>query len=114
MTAQELRIGNYVQDLVGAPCRVRAINEGGISIKGGGYSASVEMFKPIELTNDILSKCGFDVKFTNGGFIKWQKDDFKLIDRRLPYPLNYSARVVYLHQLQNLYFALTGEELTLK
>ena len=123
MTAQELRIGNYVQDLVGAPCRVRAINEGGISIKCGGYSASVEMFKPIELTEEVLLKCGFMKNASNDYVIL---DLFKLslhysygkpvgwmfFIKSLDWIIvNRQNSIKYFHQLQNLYFALTNKEL---
>jgi hypothetical protein len=76
---------------------------------------------PIPLTADTILKCGFkllpetetlfyikfeDLELTinivNG---KWYiEDEFSQIHRR-------NHPIKYLHQLQNLYFALTGEEL---
>lgn len=76
--------------------------------------------EPIPLTEDILLKCGFEYKAKS----KLGVDSFGEIfiadngichisDER---DTNYSfmAKCEYLHQLQNLYFALTGEELNVK
>ena len=122
MTTSELRIGNYIQDLVGAPCKIRAINEGGLSIKGGGYSASVEMFKPIKLTEEVLLNCGFKAENIYSNFIL---DDFEIesgvriisTNERCSFYLSgdipdfMKIKIEYVHQLQNLYFALTNKEL---
>lgn len=72
--------------------------------------------RPIPLMSGWLKRLGFSLEITNGGFLKWQKGEFKLLDRRLPHPQFHApgARIDYVHQLQNLYFALTGEELKLK
>ena len=70
--------------------------------------------KPIPLTPEILEKCGFgrnDNYYSNG------KMEFKVESLRIgmdvymvPNAL-YCSSIQYLHQLQNLFFALTGEEL---
>lgn len=72
-------------------------------------------FHPIPITEERLLKFGFEVENTNGGFLKWQKGNFKLLDGRLPDPQFHSPKAIikYVHQLQNLYFVLTGEELTI-
>jgi hypothetical protein len=74
--------------------------------------------RPIPLTKDILLKCGFFVSdlliAKNGISLKHNRNgDYSL-------PLNNSrgevCRVIvieYLHQLQNLYFTLIGEELNI-
>lgn len=82
---------------------------------------------PIDLTEEILLKCGFSKDGYKNGFLG---KDFKsgniIIDFVLCEPFKkgefnkfYShdlegykyVEIQYLHQLQNLYFALTGEEL---
>lgn len=72
----------------------------------------LEHRKPIPLTEEILLKCGFEKH--NKEF--WFKDFFiGLIDNSFNLKEGigvYVADVYYLHQLQNLYFALTNEELT--
>ncbi len=78
-------------------------------------------YSPISLTPEILEKCGF-VQVRNGiglrvfggyVFVSMLFNLFPLVldidNSRMP--LN---NIKYLHQLQNLYFALTGVELTFK
>jgi hypothetical protein len=76
---------------------------------------------PIKLTADLLSKCGFvfnkqewyinprNFKWVDDiPFLRWSpKDGWFLKDFRLLY------QPVYLHKLQNLYYILTGEELSI-
>lgn len=73
---------------------------------GNGYSG-------IPLTTEWLEKLGFTVEYTIGGWLRWQKGDFKLLDRKLPHD-GPKDPVLYVHQLQNLYHALTGNELEIK
>ena len=107
----ELRIGNYFFDEDG--------NE-----KQIGYSDLVSLeltvlhFNPIPLTPEILERCGFEKGNDNlslkvfEGYVS-----ILLILNTFPLVLEIDGsrmplhRVKYLHQLQNLYFSLTGEEL---
>lgn len=76
--------------------------------------------KPIELTPEILEAAGFvNVNHIHGySFYNFQQKNrpvIRIYDSKTEvhtYILN--NHVKYLHQLQNLYFALTGEELTIK
>lgn len=86
------------------------------------------VFYPIPLTEEWLSTFGFSYHFWKG--IKYMLLVNQKIDIRLQAPekegdgwfptLHYDAcnlfnREIYsVHQLQNLFFALTGEELTVK
>lgn len=69
-----------------------------------------EMVKPIQLTEEKLLKCGFE-NIVDGNF--WDKNICIHVSKDGLYILTEQRRVYvkYLHQLQNLYFALTGEEL---
>ena len=121
IAAAELRLGNYVKaplgeimkvDVLGHldnPNYIHASNETGFGQNG---------FEPIELTPEILEKAGFE-KPANS----WIGDKFHLSEWD-DYPLNWCValnknnailvlKLKYVHQLQNLYFALTGEELPL-
>jgi hypothetical protein len=75
-----------------------------------------EWIKPIPLTPDILERCGFEKGAGNPNYHKLHPPFFGVISEidgafRIG-GLDYLGRdVKYLHQLQNLYFALTGEEL---
>lgn len=126
MKATELRIGNLVE--IG-------INKNGSSILGEveGYAnysilaksngncimIKIDCVKPIPLTEEWLLRFGF-VKIENN----WKCLDliFATIswERSAGIALSFDKESIflpntkYVHQLQNLYFALTGEELTLK
>ena len=105
--ANELRIGNWIADYECEPYhfKVEEIRkhvgfENWIYYRNG--SCKAKEVEPIQLTEDILMK-----------FPRWFRD---LIDdgyfnlNELP---NGYVDVKYLHTAQNLYFALTGEELNI-
>lgn len=126
ISIKELRIGNYVK------CAVS--NDAGIYqiLNLDGWMLRIELYgirqvekyperliKPIQLTEDILIKCGFvgfvghtlykqlndtviTMFFERGLFSIQDYDWFKL----------YMPHIKYLHQLQNLVYSLTNEELT--
>lgn len=137
MKNTDLRIGNYVNVPIKEQCPfridafeycseqfIKVAQE--IEISGTQvhpltwYGGDLE---PIPLTEEWLLKFGFEKNFNNfyEKLINKDEDDFigKLtdyffayyIDKKDNYPLIY---IKYVHQLQNLYFALTGEELTIK
>jgi hypothetical protein len=70
-------------------------------------------YKPIPLTEDILIKAGFErinnkYRFKKGWhWITIDNCSLYINDKQI-------VLIDYLHQLQNLYFALTGEELDIK
>ena len=72
---------------------------------------------PIPLTPEILEKCGFD-KATDkfGGYLSpLHKGGRIRIDKdNLWWNGCFSTEVKHLHQLQNLYYSLTNEELEFK
>ena len=116
MEAQELRIGNYAMGnkpfAVDANHIAMAYNH---EIAQNGH----ERFKSIPLTEDWLIRLGFektsDNEHTKDRFVirKQQRD---LVINGFEYDYNgiLLSHPEYVHTLQNLYFALMGEELTLK
>lgn len=108
--AKELRIGNLVQyPLIGI-----------LPIETGADIDSVyeAAGTPIPLTSEWLERCGFvkDILFENQSPTYFLGDFF--IDSSTFQPTDAGFpiakyKIQYLHQLQNLYFALTGEELTI-
>lgn len=87
-------------------------------------SLNYDWVEPIPLTEEILLKCGFE----SGGakqylFITLDKKDecylfFNPLGKGIAIDqdgkeCSYEIDLIYLHQLQNLYFALTNEELTI-
>lgn len=88
------------------------------------YKALVNIkdIEPIPLTEEWLLKFGFDrhnnLFFSNHDYFSYIELDAYGCDGLYGYCLS-DERSIYhklehVHQLQNLYFALTGEELTLK
>jgi hypothetical protein len=83
-----------------------------------------DAYQPIPLTEDILLKCGFIYDKISKVFYTKNVNDFNIkkdienvkgfwlfFDEQPNHPLTV---VFNLHELQNLYFALTGEELEVK
>lgn len=135
MKANELRIGNLVIiDDKDSIFRVLFIKENVVQILelGKNYPYAVveiERIKPIPLTEEIILKLGFKENnnkwfeinyFTNcneypekmGILINWVSGRCALLDTDDgQQPVMTAKMIQYLHQLQNLYFALAGEEL---
>jgi hypothetical protein len=103
----ELRIGNWVQhngnwrykgktepsNIIWGQIDWYSVVEGAMDLKD---------IDPIPLTEDLLLKCGF-ADYSDDG----SKRIALIKDLEIKCP-------EYLHQLQNLYFALTGEELNVE
>lgn len=127
--ATDLRIGNLVHYKFFNPepnnerycfAEVEVIgflkNQFYFNFKGRKEVNKVTNLHPIPLTEEWLVKFGADVyKFDNG-----QPNQYRINDRlyviRDGVITDYgtSVKLPYVHTLQNLYFALTGEELTIK
>jgi len=123
--SNELRIGNYVL-CEGRIERLAMINNktSAVDIESNDVAQNGEIkfsnIHPVSLTDDILSQCGF---IYNDYFKFWQlvngkeelrsemdiDRDYNVIDftRRL-----LVKKVTSLHQLQNIYFMLKGQELS--
>lgn len=121
MDARELRIENLVLDPDGMVSKILSISTESNSTDGkyyleNDYNGHPEDLRSIPLTEEWLLKLGFEKKsgneFEKGRFIyRFQQRD--LIIEGFEYDYNgIICHPEYVHQLQNLYFALTGEELT--
>ncbi len=79
-------------------------------VTGSGFCDKIEIFEPIELTEEWLTKLGFK------SFCKdWVCEGIIIHTRKRGYILKSSVPIIKsVHQLQNLYSALTGKELTIK
>ena len=116
MKAEELRIGNLI-------LTTKDSNKDYVTTKVSGaiidyVECEIILATPIRLTEEWLQKLGFDkvrncYLVRNGFEAGLDGNDFTsgtwtiIIAKKLP------VKIKYVHQLQNLYFALTGEELTL-
>ena len=101
MKATELRIGNWVL----------SPTEGEIQIENGWQIDEGEDVEPIPLTEDWLERFGFEYSDLNGDSGLWKIPPFQIYGKYNQFIYDYELDVNYVHQLQNLYFALTGEEL---
>jgi hypothetical protein len=115
MKAQELRIGNYIIDEFGDEVRVSTIFPDTVVISDRGNNNILNELvecKPIPLTEDWLLKFGF----TETHECYYQLNGL-LLEHTASNNFNVNDCLCWIsevNQLQNLYFALTGEELTIK
>lgn len=120
MKETELRIGNWVR-IKDVPTTNEWQVEGiGNLQQVGGQLWSIEELEPIPLTEEWLERFGFNQLSDVWEFWKnshWDLKQHKLENKWWLYCCGEEVdciRIDYVHQLQNLYFALTGEELELK
>ena len=116
MKATELRIGNYL-DFEGEPMQFER--------EDFNYEFNLSsQWQPIQLTEEWLIKFGFkkhnemtwlDTEHTETQLPNLQLNNFKP-DEEIGMFLDdkYGVIIKYVHQLQNLYFALTNKELKIK
>jgi len=115
MKSEELRIGNFVYDKLYPSNELRRI-----IIKYGAIIDNSEHFEPIPLTKEWLLDFGFE-KCETLEEQGYKKGIYKLFANSLD-EINFCffdfgdwyQHIDYVHQLQNIYFALTGEELEFK
>jgi hypothetical protein len=116
MKSNELKIGNLVKYTEDQTIfTVDSVSEIGLDVHNNIEKTWIELyqFEPIPLTEEILIRAGFE-KMNFEGNDSFIKGDFELDSS-----FNYTAyegyiELEYIHRLQNLYFALTGEELEIK
>lgn len=117
MEKNELRIGNWVNAYHGNVQIVSIGNEivTTQNLIGATHGA---ILSPIKITPEILEKAGFKYS-ASFGQCKYEKSELEIDENFNPLVefagefIYYGKRIEYLHQLQNLYFALTGEEFIL-
>jgi hypothetical protein len=104
MKANELRLGNWV------------INKRGEYYMVSFIDSQIDV-TPIPLTRELLTKAGFKTSLSNPNIWLLRIGDTNLMLRdgeAWTYAGPISLQIKYVHQLQNLHFALTGEELEFK
>jgi hypothetical protein len=136
MITSELRLGNFVTDefyeSFKTIVKVESINDKGINLEiedDGNYPECAarwiepynrtDTLRPIPLTEEWLLKFGFQ-KLKQNIYIKYNSDiDFSLAiyvrQECCDWSINgYTISTIkYVHQLQNLFFAMSNEELQL-
>ena len=124
MKTKDLRLGNYVTDSSGFTMYVVGIYEDTVLLNFEGNEGDVwevdeKDLIGIILDTELLIKSGFKRQVTGIG---WDKYSNGLVDLSLA-PLSNGSyipvyhingemvKIMYLHQLQNLFYALTQKEL---
>lgn len=119
MEAIELRIGNIVR----YEFKTMDIYESEYPIENGAdiqvFMNNKDVFSPITLTEEWLLRLGLRKQENdNGGpfYFSDTKYFFGIYGKRSGYYIlgDNGIEINYVHQLQNIHFALTGEELTIK
>ena len=109
MKVSELRIGNWVQfKHTETPVRV---DLGDFVMAREYKDERLDDYEPIPLTEEWLEKFGFEYSNLNGDSGLWKIPPFQIYGKYNQFIYDYRLDVNYVHQLQNLYYALTGEEL---
>ncbi|HEU4633848.1 MAG TPA: hypothetical protein VFS22_07685 [Flavisolibacter sp.] len=131
INANELRLGNYLMQkvftrIITTPCTYQhfeLLNKG----------ESKDLF-PLVLKAELLEKCGFIenknypllpsarefrlvlpvIGSNQNEIFAYIKNNKECFARATANGLPVSNNIYHLHQLQNLYFSLTGEEITIK
>lgn len=138
----ELRRGNYLfkngEHVIVDGYERDTSNNDLITIDGSCEAYNIADFEPVPLTPDILEKCGFQVNdmeynpysrhmymnvvegtylhinSSNGSCSIGHYESCVHVDNGTVTTTFYIQDVSYLHQLQNLYYSLTGHELTIQ
>jgi hypothetical protein len=119
MKANELRIGNFTKQ-----GELKSFFENGIHV-GFGKCYNFNELKPIPLTEEWLFKiCRNKFSVKDGWEVEIQGEIFEFFVNDLDDTffmkytggegVSFGKEIKYVHQLQNLYFALTGDELKIK
>lgn len=143
--ASDLRVGNYVL-VDGKPFLIKGVVGDYITDTLDCYfddeSTKLSEAYPIQLTPELLEKCGFEygvtvergvsdkyawhIQISNLDYLEYQIvhgidagtnqptqwGEWRLVSNYSMYRLDFWNQPEYLHQLQNLFHSLTGEELT--
>lgn len=117
--ASEVRIGNWVEHSGGRKPKMITCEDFWSHYDFQDGKDRFYYYDPIPLTPEILEQCGFEQSnefddtfrlndfdiYYRKGYCEWVVDDRGDTEGTKP------RLIKYLHQLQNLYFALTNEEL---
>jgi hypothetical protein len=134
--AKELRIGNRIYEIQGVydsdnDCfnfndddKVEVlVNLDTLKQLSVIHGHDYEVFEPIPLTSEILERYGFEKCYNSPYTLRYEYAlnpkigaGWNLVNNHFSvrYISENFTHIKYLHQLQNLYFALTGEELEIK
>jgi len=118
MEANEIRVGNWLNDPRQYDPKFFPKTDNGYFKATARDIQYADEFEPIKLTEEILLKCGFYKTgitelylLTDTINISWFEEDPTVIEINSENIYSYIVNCEFLHQLQNLYFALKSQEL---
>ncbi len=120
--AEELKLNNYVISNLhkGLITQIKNLNPNSVRLWANPFATyTYDDISPIPLTPEILIKCG--LRFDIDGFFHLIDGDILIDNESMGVFIqnndnsivNICTKLLSIHQLQNLYFALTGHELTI-
>ena len=122
--ANELRIGDYAHSKNDGIIKITNISEKSVTVLQDNFCNNFcnnipkNLINPIKINQEWLIKFGFKKKGTSFFIIIGSKLELLNVSNKdfVAYfkGSTINIKIKYVHQIQNLYFALTGEELTLK
>jgi len=111
MKANELRIGNYYYGDVLFPSEYNVITANDlVELDSDPLD---DYYQPLPLTEEWLIKFGFK-KIKTNNCVYWTLNNVDVWELNGIYANENDLPIQSIHQLQNIYFALTNEELTMK
>ena len=119
MDNKELRIGNYVKTwthIVEVESVTRYVVHSRKLMLVEPRIVEKEGFcflEPIPITEEWLAKFGFKMFYGWDDEVIYIKGEVELVECSSYYEYDLTFKIEYIHQLQNLYYALTNEELKL-
>jgi hypothetical protein len=110
--ASDLRIGNWVYNYKESLVKIMEWSSNGAYLLEDRKAYGIKTSNPIEFTNEWLDRFGFEKRdnsnwWHKGNFTYWQDQNTWYWRMEPIHP----DLTMYVHQIQNLYHALTGEEL---
>lgn len=119
MKANELRIGNIIKNENDSITHIVELTDyDRVAMGENRVVSDLSNCEPVPLTEEWLLKFGFIFSHSRGFEEYYDKNDVGLTiigsgtpDIKILYR---STQLKFIHQLQNIYFALTAEELTIK
>ena len=119
MEVRELRVGNYINLTKDNFKTTKVYQLDAFDIYKLQENECADI-KPIPITEEWLIRLGLSEYYGSSYYLKINRDKLKWC-RRTPkggkgirFKCPKYPHIAYVHQLQNLYFALTGKELELK
>ena len=124
MKANELRIGNWIGQKDGRQFQVAVT----VAAAPNFWKNNLDISHGIPVTDDWLIRFGFtyvpskiegnpdvlSIPIMENDALYFEDDEFVYFDGNAKLYLKFADKREYVHQVQNLYFSLTGEELTFK